>query len=418
MVAHILVVDDEPDLELLVRQKFRRQVRAQDYDLSFAHDGEEALAMVKADPDLDIVLTDINMPRMDGLTLLNRLQDFPRLLRVVMVSAYGDMENIRTAMNCGAFDFVTKPIDFEDLEKTIAKTLADLATVREAQDQRSRAERARANLARHFSPSLADYLADHPERLEPGGERREITFLFTDLADFTPLVEHGDPDRIVALLNDYLNTVAGIIFDHGGTVNAVIGDAVHALFGAPMEQRDHAARAVACALAVDAFARQFAAAKRAEGLPLGLTRIGVHTGSAVIGNFGGDLFFHYTAHGDAVNTTARLETANKRLGTRVCVSADTVAQIPDFLGRPVGTLRLKGKENPIAVFEPLPDDPAVRAALAEYTAAFDKLAAGDADAVASLAAFVSTHPDDRLAAFHLERLLAGHGGPDISLADE
>ena len=418
MSAHILVVDDEPDLELLVRQKFRQHIRDKDYDLSFARDGEEALAMVKDDPDLDIVLTDINMPRMDGLTLLNRLQEFPRLLRVVMVSAYGDMENIRTAMNCGAFDFVTKPIDFEDLEKTIAKTLADLSSLREAHDQRARAERARASLARHFSPSLAEYLANHPERLEPGGERRELTFLFTDLADFTPLVEKSDPDKIVSLLNDYLNTVAGIIFDHGGTVNTVIGDAVSAMFGAPLQQEDHAVRCVTCALAIDGFAEKFAAAKRKEGLPLGLTRIGVHTGSAVVGNFGGDVFFLYTAHGDAVNTAARLETANKRLGTRICVSADTVARIPGFMGRPVGTLQLKGKNQPIEVFEPLADDASTRKALAAYQDAFEKLCAGDQNAMQSLAAYVSNYPDDRLAAFHLERLLSGHGGPTISLVGE
>ncbi len=418
MSAHILVVDDEPDLELLVRQKFRKHIRDKDYHLSFARDGEEALAMVKDDPELDIVLTDINMPRMDGLTLLDCLQEFPRLLRVVMVSAYGDMENIRTAMNCGAFDFVTKPIDFEDLEKTITKTLADLSAMREAYEERARAERARANLARHFSPSLADFLANHPERLEPGGERRKLTFLFTDLADFTPLVEKIDPDKIVSLLNDYLNTVAGIIFDHGGTVNTVIGDAVNAMFGAPLQQQDHAARCVACALAIDDFAEEFAAAKRKEGLPLGHTRIGVHTGSAVVGNFGGDVFFHYTAHGDAVNTAARLETANKNLGTRICVSADTVALIPDFMGRPVGTLQLKGKDRPIEVFEPLPDNDSTREALTVYQDAFEKLRVGDQNAMQSLAAYVSKYPEDRLAAFHLERLLSGHGGPTISLVGE
>jgi sigma-B regulation protein RsbU (phosphoserine phosphatase) len=118
----ILVVDDEPDLELLIRQKFRREIRDRELDFGFAHDGLDALEKVNADVSLDIVLSDINMPRMDGLTLLARLADMELSLKTVIVSAYGDMENIRTAMNRGAFDFVTKPINFEDLRKTVDKT--------------------------------------------------------------------------------------------------------------------------------------------------------------------------------------------------------------------------------------------------------------------------------------------------------
>jgi signal transduction histidine kinase len=131
MPAKILVVDDEPDLELLVRQKFRRQVRQQEFHLAFARNGDEALALLQADYDFDIVLTDINMPGMDGLTLLSHLNAQYPALKVIVVSAYGDMPNIRSAMNRGAFDFVTKPIDFQDLEVTIAKTLQ---LVRQLQD--------------------------------------------------------------------------------------------------------------------------------------------------------------------------------------------------------------------------------------------------------------------------------------------
>ena len=131
MPAKILVVDDEPDLELLVRQKFRRQVRQQEFHLAFARNGDEALALLQADHDFDMVLTDINMPAMNGLTLLSHLNAQYPALKVIVVSAYGDMPNIRSAMNRGAFDFVTKPIDFQDLEITIAKTLQ---LVRQLQD--------------------------------------------------------------------------------------------------------------------------------------------------------------------------------------------------------------------------------------------------------------------------------------------
>ena len=110
MLGRILVVDDEPDLEILVSQKFRRQIRSGELSFLFAGDGEEALSMLRAEPEVDMVLRDINMPRMDGLALLERLKALDDQPRAVIVSAYGDMTNIRTAMNSGAFDFVTKPI--------------------------------------------------------------------------------------------------------------------------------------------------------------------------------------------------------------------------------------------------------------------------------------------------------------------
>lgn len=133
MTAKILVVDDEPDLELLVRQKFRRQVRQEEFLLEFVRNGDEALALLHADHDFDIVLTDINMPGVDGLTLLSYLNAQYPMLKVIVVSAYGDMPNIRGAMNRGAFDFVTKPIDFQDLEVTIAKTLQLVRQLQETQ---------------------------------------------------------------------------------------------------------------------------------------------------------------------------------------------------------------------------------------------------------------------------------------------
>ena len=253
MTATILVVDDEPDLELLVSHKFRRQIRDGEYRFLFAGDGEEALSVLEEAPEVDLILSDINMPRMDGLTLLGRLPELERELKAVIVSAYGDMTNIRTAMNLGAFDFVTKPIAFDDLEVTIKKTLDDLNKLREAYRQREVAERAKANLSRYFSPNLVTELADNPEFLKLGGERRHLTFVFTDLADFTRLVEHLDPMVIVPLLNEYLDQMTQIVFRHGGTTDKIVGDAVHAIFGAPQEQPDHAARAVNCALEMDRF---------------------------------------------------------------------------------------------------------------------------------------------------------------------
>lgn len=133
MATKILVVDDEPQLERLIKQRFRKKIKNQDYEFSFSKSGPEALQIVEQNGGIDIVLTDINMPKMDGLTFLSKLEEIDTVLKTVMVSAYGDMKNIRTAMNKGAYDFVTKPIDFEDLETTIEKALKELQLLKIAQ---------------------------------------------------------------------------------------------------------------------------------------------------------------------------------------------------------------------------------------------------------------------------------------------
>jgi phosphoserine phosphatase RsbU/P len=129
----ILIVDDEPDLELLIRQRFRKEIRDGKYAFTFARNGVEALEKLREDPRIEVVLSDINMPEMDGLTLLGQIRELGNpVLKAVIVSAYGDMENIRTAMNRGAFDFLTKPIDFNDLQITVDKTFEQLALIRDA----------------------------------------------------------------------------------------------------------------------------------------------------------------------------------------------------------------------------------------------------------------------------------------------
>ena len=134
----ILVVDDEPDVEPMVLQRMRRAIRAGRYQFVFAHDGVDALEKLNEDKDIDMVLSDINMPKMDGLALLEQIPKVDPNLRCVIISAYGDMKNIRTAMNRGAFDFVTKPVDFEDLEVTIERTLSHLMEWREALSSRDK----------------------------------------------------------------------------------------------------------------------------------------------------------------------------------------------------------------------------------------------------------------------------------------
>src|SRR4051812_14219794 len=149
---------------------------------------------------------------------------------------------------------------------------------------------ARASLSRYFSPNLAERLALDAETIDLGGQRREIATLFTDITGFTRLVETLDPEVLQPLLNDYLTGMTEVVFAHDGTVAKIVGDALHVLFGAPGEQPDHATRAVMCSLALDAFAREFRQAWSERGVALGATRIGVHAGPAIVGNFGGSRF--------------------------------------------------------------------------------------------------------------------------------
>src|SRR5262245_58328839 len=388
MSARILIVDDEPDLEALILQRFRQKIKDGAIDFLFARDGVEALAALAANSGIDLVVTDINMPRMDGLSLLQKLQESEGNVSTIIVSAYGDMINIRTAMNRGAFDFVTKPIDFLDLETTIAKTLRHIEFLRNARQCQAAAERAYASLSRYFSPNLAQRLASDADAVDLGGQRREIATLFTDITSFTALVETLDPSVLGPLLNEYLTGMTDIVFAHDGTVAKIVGDALHVLFGAPGEQPDHAARAVACALALDEYSESFRQRCHRKGIALGLTRIGVHAGPAIVGNFGGGRFFDYTAYGDTINVAARLEAANKQLGTRVCVSATLADKVAHFHGRPIGDFVLRGKTEPLRAFEPLRreqyDDPAT----ASYLEAFAKLEAGDPGAMAAFAAHV------------------------------
>jgi adenylate cyclase len=414
MTATILMVDDEPDLEALVLRKFRRQRRDGLIDFMFARDGIEALDAIDRHPHVDLVVLDINMPRMDGLSLLEKLQERDVRKSAIIVSAYGDMSNIRTAMNRGAFDFLTKPIDFVDLEATILKTLRHVESLREAHRRQTDAERAHASLSRYFSPELA-------RRLAAEGEDgmlvhwRQIGVIFTDITGFTSLVEMVAPQRLAELLNEYVGGLTEVVFEHEGTVAKVIGDAIQVLFNAPGEQPDYAARAIACAQALDRWAQMFRKRWRLKDIDFGATRIGVHAGPALVGNFGGGRYFDYTAYGDTINTAARLEMANKALGTRLCVSDAAASAARGFRGRPIGDLILRGRMEALRVHEPLSpgqlDDPAI----ASYAAAFNRLEAGDVAALPAFAGLVGVHPDDPLANFHLRRLLNGAKGTTIRL---
>jgi adenylate cyclase len=215
----------------------------------------------------------------------------------------------------------------------------------------------REALAKYVPPSVARELERHPEQLAIGGERRQVAVLFTDIAGFTSLSERLDPEEVSKYLNAYLDGMTDIVHRHAGTLDKYIGDAVVALWGAPLAVQDPAGRAIACAIELDAFASAFAEARQRDGVAFGGTRIGVHYGEAVVGNFGGRDRYQYTAIGDTINTAARLEGANKFTLTRILVSEAAVTAANRTDCRPLGGLVLKGRRKIIDVFEPVPQLP-------------------------------------------------------------
>jgi adenylate cyclase len=240
-----------------------------------------------------------------------------------------------------------------------------------------------------------------------GGERREISVLFSDLAGFATLAESMEPEALASLCSDYFEGVCAAIVEQGGSVTEILGDGVVALFGALDEQLDHADRAVGAALAIDEFARRFSAGQQSHGIEFGRTRIGVHTGAAVVGNIGAHAWLKYGAQGDVMNIGGRLDTLNKTIGTAICVSGDTVRKARRHCFRPIGAFVVKGRHGATHVFEP--QDPRFCDAdrLDRYRAAFGALEAGRPEAAELFAALHLETPDDACVAFHNRRLAAG-----------
>jgi len=350
--SKILVVDDEADLQLLIRQRFRKKIKAGEYEFVFALNGHEALDQVVAHPDLDLVLSDINMPGMDGLTLLGKLNEIVPLTKTVMVSAYGDMDNIRTAMNNGAFDFVVKPVNFEDLELTMEKTLRHVQQTKETLV----AIKENNILKMYVDDNVLNFMTSREfEQALTANETIEATVMFIDICKFTAISEKESPDTVVKLLNQYFELMVEEICEHGGQVDKFLGDSVMAVF----KGEGHLAKAIKAGLAVRKKISDFNAtsASRSEvrdksaKYKLDIS-IGINSGEMVSGNIGSASLkrLDYTVIGDVVNVAQRLEAA---AAPNQLLITDAIAQRLNgtFNCQRLGEVELKNKELPVVLWE-------------------------------------------------------------------
>jgi class 3 adenylate cyclase len=346
MTAKILVVDDEADLELLIKQKFRRQIRENTYEFVFARNGVEALRQLKQHDDIDIVLSDINMPEMDGLTLLVKINELNPIIKAVIVSAYGDMENIRTAMNRGAFDFICKPVNFVDLELTMQKTLHYVKQLREA----LQAIKENNILKMYVDENVINFMSrKEVESSLLANETVEATVIFMDICGFTAITENAPANTVVELINKYFDVMAKEVIAQGGYVDKFIGDAIMAVYRGDY----HLDRAVDTALAVRAKIENFQESLLTVSSSfLPKVSIGINSGEMVSGNIGSVSLkrLDYTVIGDTVNLAQRLQGVAQP--GQILISEKAYEQIKEsFQCKLVGEVKLKNKSTPVLLYE-------------------------------------------------------------------
>lgn len=344
-MAKILVVDDEADLEMLVKQKFRRKIRENTYEFIFARNGEEALQLVHEHPDLDIILSDINMPVMDGLTMLSKLPEANSLLKAIMVSAYGDMQNIRTAMNRGAYDFVCKPVDFDDLDLTMEKTILHVkqlqATIKAIKENNI--------LKMYVDSNVLNFMTNKEfESSLLKNELLEATVMFIDVCGFTAITEKIPANSVVSLLNGIFDTIVKEIIAQGGHVDKFMGDAVMAVFRGEF----HLDRAIDVALAVKENISKIEVELEGNNKYKPEISIGINSGEMVSGNIGSASLrrLDYTVIGDAVNVAQRLQTIAK--AGQIIISEEVYLQTQEsFICKLNGEFTLKNKAKPVITYE-------------------------------------------------------------------
>lgn len=341
MAYRILVVDDEPDVEMLIKMKFRSKISTEQYFFSFAANGIQALELLEKDKEINLILTDINMPVMDGLTLLSKIKTNETLPKVVVISAYGDLKNIRTAMNLGAFDFVTKPIDFADLEITMNKAIGEIVRLHQTielknQNENLRIEKEQILLQQNIflekkveertkelqiEKSKSDDLLLNILPLETANELKlqgfskpkqfdQVTVLFTDFKNFTSISEKLSAHELVEEINFCYSNFDRIITKYGIEKIKTIGDSYMCVGGLEISDKEIVVNTVNAALEIrDFMAQESIRRKENEEFYFDI-RIGLHTGPVIAGIVGIKKFA-YDIWGNTVNIASRMESASE-----------------------------------------------------------------------------------------------------------
>jgi adenylate cyclase len=343
-MTKILVVDDEADLEILVKQKFRKKIRENEYEFVFAVNGVNALEQLQKHTDIDIVLSDINMPEMDGLTLLSKINEQHSLLKSVIISAYGDMENIRTAMNRGAFDFITKPVDFHDLELTIDKTIKYVNQVKET----LHAIKENNILKMYVDETVLKFMDTREfESSIMKNETVEATVAFIDICRFTSISENKKPNEVVQLLNNLFDVMVKEILAQKGYIDKFIGDAIMAVFRGDY----HLDRAIDACLSVKTEIDKFSPSDNSVKFKPTVS-IGINSGEMISGNIGSASLrrLDYTVIGDVVNTAQRLQDTAKP--SQIIISEASYKKVKEYFKcNKVGEVNLKNKSKPLLAYE-------------------------------------------------------------------
>jgi class 3 adenylate cyclase len=349
--VRLLVVDDNE----LNRDMLSRRLGARGFAVETAADGEGALQRLEQGG-LDVVLLDVMMPGLSGLDVLRRVRErWPESdLPVIMETARDATEDVVEALRLGANDYVTKPLDFPVV---LARVETQVALKRQKEEIRKlvrdldlRNRFIRTLFGRYLSEEVVSDLLSSPEGPRLGGEQRKVTLLMSDLRGFTPLTEGLAPEQVLRLLNSYLAAMADVILAHHGTIDEFVGDAILAIFGAPIARPDDARRAVACAVAMQAALQGLNRANEAEGLPRLEMGIGVHTGEVIVGNIGSEKRAKYGVVGSAVNHAGRIESFT--VGGQVLISEATLREAG--AGVRVGArlvVDAKGTREPIVVLD-------------------------------------------------------------------
>jgi adenylate cyclase len=349
--SRLLVVDDSAaNLDMLTRR-----LRGRGYEVTGASDGPGALRAIEKEP-FDAVLLDVVMPGMSGLEVLEtiRLTHSVADLPVIMATSRDGSGHIVEALRLGANDYVTKPLDFPVVRARLKTQLL----LKQARDRLQRVTDELALRNRFITKTFGRYLSDEvvarlleaPGGLLLGGERRTVTMLMSDLRGFTSISEELSPEQVVRLLNNYLGEMADLVAEYRGLVDEFVGDAILAIFGAPLPAEGDAERAVACAVAMQRAMDGINARNEAQGLPRIEMGIAVHTGEVVVGNIGSEQRTKYGIVGSQVNLTARIEShtvGGQVLISRPCLEA--AGEICDVGGR--FDVRAKGFSEPLTAFE-------------------------------------------------------------------